>query len=139
MRDGSGKHVRDRLDSPVRMPRKSRQIVFRNIVAKIVQQEERVELFCISETECAAEVHAGTLESRFRFDNPFNRSNRHIELQRKISILFHVEGSDGLASSALPVHPVKTSVIRGSGFSSHQLLAGTKVCPLNSPGETRST
>jgi len=73
MLDSSGKHVGDGLDSPVRMPGKSRQIVRGHIIAEIVQQEERVELFCISETECAAEVHARTLESRFRFDKPFNR------------------------------------------------------------------
>src|SRR5450755_846798 len=81
MRNGSGQHVSDRLDSPVRMPRESCQIVLRNIVAEIIQQEERIELFCVFKAEGSAKMHARTFERRFRFDNPFNRSDRHIELQ----------------------------------------------------------
>src|SRR5271169_64047 len=81
MRYGSGQHVSDRLDSPVRMPRESSQIVFRNIVAEIVQKEERIEVFCVSKAEGAAKVNSRTLERRFRFDEPLNRSDRHVELQ----------------------------------------------------------
>src|SRR5579864_1438325 len=78
---GSGQHVRDRLDSPVRMPRESGQIVLRNIVAEIVEEEEGIEVFCVSKTECSPKMHARTLESRLRFDKPLNRSDRHSALQ----------------------------------------------------------
>src|SRR5271166_819738 len=50
MRHSSGQHVGDRLDSTVRMPRESRQVILWNIVAEIIQQEERVEVFCVPKT-----------------------------------------------------------------------------------------
>src|SRR2546426_12212545 len=61
----SGQHVCDGLDSAVRMPRKAGQIVLWNIIAEIVQQEEWIELFCVSETEGTAEMHTRTFKSRF--------------------------------------------------------------------------
>ncbi len=50
----SRQNVRDGLDAAVRMPRKARQIILRNIIAEVIQQEERVEFLGVSEAECAA-------------------------------------------------------------------------------------
>jgi hypothetical protein len=41
---GPGQHVGDGLDAAVRMPGKPRQIVLRAVVAKIVEQQERIEV-----------------------------------------------------------------------------------------------
>ena len=58
MLDGSGEDVGDRLDAAVRMPRKTREIIFRNVIAEIVQQKKRVEVGSVAEAERAAQVHA---------------------------------------------------------------------------------
>src|SRR5271165_854593 len=81
MRHSSGQHVGDRLDSTVRMPRESRQVILWNIVAEIIQQEERVEVFCVPKTKRAVEMHARAFESLFGFDEPLNGSNGHLELR----------------------------------------------------------
>ena len=44
MVDRAGQHIRDRLDPAMRMPRKSREIFFGDVVAEIVEQEEGIEL-----------------------------------------------------------------------------------------------
>jgi len=41
---GPSEHVGDGLDPAVRMPRKARQVIRRYVVAKIVQEQERVEV-----------------------------------------------------------------------------------------------
>ena len=81
MRHGPRQHVSDRLDSPVRMPREAGQIVLRNVVTEIVQQEKRIEVFCVSKAERPAKMDSRTFERRFRFDKPPDGSDRHIELQ----------------------------------------------------------
>jgi hypothetical protein len=82
VRNGSGEHVGDCLDSTVWMPRESSQIILWNIIAKIVEEEEGIELFCVSKTECPAKMHARTFESRLRLDELLNGSDRHGALQR---------------------------------------------------------
>jgi hypothetical protein len=47
------------------MPWEPCQIVFRNVIAKIIEQEKRVEVLGVSETKSAAEMHASTLQGRF--------------------------------------------------------------------------
>jgi hypothetical protein len=59
------------------MPREARQIILGNVVAKIVEQKERIRLFCVSKAEGAAQMHARTFERRLRFDNPLYWSNGH--------------------------------------------------------------
>ena len=49
----AGQHVRDRLDPAVWMPRKSCEIVFRVLIAEVVQQQERIEFLGFAETEGA--------------------------------------------------------------------------------------
>src|SRR5438874_12936871 len=56
--DRSSKHIRDRLDPAMRMPGESCEVVFRMIVAKVVQQQEWIEFFRFAEAENALQLHA---------------------------------------------------------------------------------
>ena len=66
--DRSCQDIGNCFDAPVRVPWKSRQVIFRIVVTEIVQQQERVEVRCIAETECAPQMHAGSFNGRFGFD-----------------------------------------------------------------------
>jgi hypothetical protein len=67
-------HIRNRLDSAMRMPRKSLQIIGRILIAKIVQQQERIELLGLPETEGALQLHTRALQRRFGLNHFFNWS-----------------------------------------------------------------
>src|SRR5262245_64877094 len=73
----SRQDVRDRLDSAVRVPREARQVILRNVIAEVVEEEEGVEVGRIAETERAAQSHARAFKRRLRFTESLNRSNRH--------------------------------------------------------------
>ena len=75
--DCTRENVGDGLDSPLRMPRKVCQVVFRPVVSKIVQQEEGVEVLCVAETERSTSLHSHTLNCRLRFDQLFDRPYGH--------------------------------------------------------------
>src|SRR2546421_571483 len=68
--DGPGKHVSDGLDAAVRMPRKPRQIIFRNVVAEIVEEKKRVEVRGVAKAERTAQVYARTFHRWLGFDEP---------------------------------------------------------------------
>ena len=74
----SRQDVGDRLDSAVRMPREARQVILRNVIAEVVEQEEWVEVGRIAEPERAAQTHARAFKRRLGFTESLNRSNRHI-------------------------------------------------------------
>ena len=77
----SGEDLGDGLDSAVRVPGETRQIVSPNIfpraVAKVVEEKKRVKVGRLPETERAAQVHARAFERRFGFDESFDRPNGH--------------------------------------------------------------
>src|ERR1700755_2320604 len=75
MVDVSSENVGDGLNPAMRMPGKSGKVIFGNIVAKVVEQEKRVEVFGVAEAERTAQVYARTLQRRLRFDEPLNRSD----------------------------------------------------------------
>src|SRR5262245_54468265 len=70
-------HVGDRLDAAVRMPRKAGDVVVRVVVAKIVEQQEWIELGGVAEAERALQPDARALERRRRSRDLFDRSYRH--------------------------------------------------------------
>ena len=80
MFDGSGEHVGDGLDAAVRMPGEAGQIVGGHVVAEIVEQQERIEIGGVAETERAAQMHAGAFQRGFGFDETFDWANRHVGL-----------------------------------------------------------
>ena len=62
MLDRPVEHVGDRLDPPVRMPRKAGGIGRGVVVAEVVEQEERVALAGVAEAEDAVQLDAGALD-----------------------------------------------------------------------------
>src|SRR2546427_5414127 len=78
MLNGSSQNVSDGLNPAVWMPRKSRQIILRNIIAEIVEQEKRIKVLGGSKTECAPQMHPSAFQGRLGFDKTLNRSNRHV-------------------------------------------------------------
>src|SRR5450631_864178 len=64
----------------MRVPWKSGQIVRRILVAKIVQQQERIELLGFAETEGALQLHACSLNGGFGFKNLFHSTQGHWDL-----------------------------------------------------------
>jgi hypothetical protein len=57
------------------MPGKSGAIVFRTIVAEVVEQEKWIEFARIPETEGAPQLDACTLDCRFGLNDSFDGSN----------------------------------------------------------------
>src|ERR1017187_1787738 len=83
----SSQNIGDRLDAAVRVPGKSGDIVFRNVIAEIIEQQERVEFLRVSEAKGAAQMHTGAFESWLRFGETLNRSNGHAFLLARIAIV----------------------------------------------------
>ena len=72
--DRAGQHISDSLDAAMRMPRKAGQVILRDVVAEIVQQQERIELGGVAETESAAQTHARAFQRRFGLAKSSNGS-----------------------------------------------------------------
>ena len=81
MFDGACQNVSDRLDPAVRMPRKSGQIILGNIVAEIIQQQERIELRGAAKAEGSAKVNSGSFERRLGLDEALHWANGHDDLR----------------------------------------------------------
>ena len=77
MIDLAGKHVSDRLDAAMRMPREAREILFGIVVAEVVQQQERIELLGVAEAEGAAQMHARSFERGLGLDDLLHRTDGH--------------------------------------------------------------
>jgi hypothetical protein len=69
--DGAGKHVGNSFDTAVGMPRKSRPVVVRVVVAEIVQQQEWIEILGLAEPESALQLDARALDRRFWLNDLF--------------------------------------------------------------------
>ncbi len=68
----AGKHVCDGLDPAVWMPGKSRNVIFWILIAEIVQQQERIEVFGFAEAKGALQLHASALDCWLRLNDVFN-------------------------------------------------------------------
>src|SRR4051812_10527084 len=62
--DGSGQNVGDGFDSAMRMPGKTCEVILRDVIAKIVQQKERIKIAGVAETEGATQMNPGAFKSR---------------------------------------------------------------------------
>jgi hypothetical protein len=49
------------------MPRESRQIILWNIIPEIIEQEERIEVVCVSEAERSPQMYARSFEGWLGF------------------------------------------------------------------------
>src|SRR5438552_2498742 len=72
MLDRTGEHVSYGLDAAMRMPGKSRQIVFGIVVSEIVQQQKWIEFLGRAETEGALQLYACALDCRRSLNNLFD-------------------------------------------------------------------
>ena len=80
MFDGPGKNIGNGLNAAMWVPGKSREVVLWNVIAKVVEQEERIEVVGVAETKGAAQMHSRSLERGLGFDETFNGSNGHADL-----------------------------------------------------------
>jgi hypothetical protein len=67
--DVTGEDVGDGLDAPVGVPGEAFEIVLGPVIAKIVQEEKGVELGDFAEAEDALEMHPGSFEGGFGFQD----------------------------------------------------------------------
>ena len=67
--DGPRQNVSDRFDAAMRMPGKARQVVLRNVIAEIIEEEKWIEVGRVAEAERAAQVDARPLDCRLRLEN----------------------------------------------------------------------
>jgi hypothetical protein len=70
--DRTREYVGNRLDPAVRMPGKSRNVIFRILIAEVVQQQEWIEILGFAEAEGALQLYASTLDCGFRLNDLFN-------------------------------------------------------------------
>jgi hypothetical protein len=75
--DIAGEDVSDRLDAAMRMPGKAGAIIFRPVVAEIVEQQERIGGVGFAEAEGAAQLYAGALDRGFRRDDLLHGPDGH--------------------------------------------------------------
>jgi len=62
MLDRAGQHIGDGLDAAMRMPRKSFEVIRRGIIAKIVEQQERVKFGRILKSKRAMKFYASAFK-----------------------------------------------------------------------------
>src|SRR5207247_165257 len=72
--------IRDRLDPPVGVPRKAREVILRPVIAEIVEEKERVELGCVAETERASQVYTRSFDGRLGLAEALDRPDGHLNL-----------------------------------------------------------
>src|SRR5262244_667232 len=75
--DGAGKHVSDGFDTAMRMPGKASEIIFGDIVAKIIEQQEGIVVGGAAEAESAAEMDAGSFAGGLGFDEFSHGADGH--------------------------------------------------------------
>ena len=75
--DGPRQDVGDRLDPAMRMPREAGQVILRHVIAKVIQEEKRIEVGGIAEAEGAAQVDTGPFDGRLGFDETLDGADGH--------------------------------------------------------------
>src|ERR1700733_3072584 len=80
----SCEHVSNRLNPAMRMPRKAGKIVFRNLIAEIIEQQEWIILRGIAKAEGPPQMHTGAFHGGFGLDYLLYRADRHGNLQKKM-------------------------------------------------------
>ncbi len=78
--DRSRQDIRDRLDPPVGVPRKAREVILRPVIAEIVEEKERVELGCVAEAERASQVYTCAFDGRLGLAESLDRPDGHLNL-----------------------------------------------------------
>src|ERR1700732_2354127 len=63
MLDGPCQHIGDRLDATMGMPRESGKVILWDVVAKIVEEEERIEVGGAAKSKSPPQMHSGAFQS----------------------------------------------------------------------------
>jgi hypothetical protein len=100
--DGTGEDVGDRLDTAVRMPRKTGQVIPRIVVAEIVEQQEWIEFRRVAKAEPALQPDAGAFERRFRMDDLLDRPDRHARVLLGVSLSPYAPSDANFVLVAVP-------------------------------------
>jgi hypothetical protein len=58
----------------MRVPRETGKIVVRDVIAKIVEKQKRIEVGCIAKAERAAQMNTRTLNGRFGLNHALYRT-----------------------------------------------------------------
>src|SRR5579863_5230868 len=132
---GPGEDVRDGFNAAMWMPGKASQIIRRNVIAEIVEQQKRVEIRGVAKAECAAEMYACTFQGGFGLDKPLHRTNGHVESPFGRFILARLSGIYFTQNATMvsPRMPEDFSTLRsnadskssGSGFISHSAICSS--------------
>src|SRR5437867_10857165 len=75
--DRAGEDVGDGFYPAMRVPGEPREVVLRVLVAEVVQQQERVELAGVPESERPTQPHARALDGGLRLNDRLDRPDRH--------------------------------------------------------------
>src|SRR6476469_4660662 len=75
--DRSGEHIGDGLDAAVWMPRETGAVIVGAIIAEIVEQQERIELAGVAETEGTPQLDAGAFHGGLGLDDTFDGPDGH--------------------------------------------------------------
>src|SRR5262249_28889921 len=75
--DRAREHIGDGLNAAMRMPGETGEIILRPVVAEVVQQQERIGLFCVAEAESTTQLHTGAFNCRLGLDDAFDGTNGH--------------------------------------------------------------
>jgi len=76
--DGASEDVGDGFNAAVRVPREASEIILWNVVAKIIEEKEGIEIGGIAKAEGAPKVHTGSFQSGFCADEAFDGSDGHV-------------------------------------------------------------
>jgi hypothetical protein len=75
--NGAAQDISDGLDAAMGMPGKAGEIIARPVVAEIVEQQERIGLLGVAETEGAAQFHAGAFDGGRRLRDALDGTDGH--------------------------------------------------------------
>ena len=74
---GAREDICNGFDSTVRVPWEPCQIIFRNVIPKIIEEKKGIEIGSVAETERTSQMHSRAFQRRLRGDHSFYRSERH--------------------------------------------------------------
>ena len=77
MVDGACEHIGNGLDAAVRMPWEAGHIVGGLIATKVIEEQKRIGLFRVAETEGATQADTGTFDVGLGFDDAFDGTDGH--------------------------------------------------------------
>jgi hypothetical protein len=77
MRHGSRQNIRDGLNAAMGMPGKAVEVILRNVIAEVVEEQKWIEIGGVAEAEGAAEVHACPFECGLGFTKVLDGTDRH--------------------------------------------------------------